>query len=178
MKRSYLLLSLVMCLALLLSSCSFLGQTILPNTEYQALVAEKDKYKADLDAAKITIEADVKTAEENATTISDLNFNNEKLTAKIVTFNSMLCEQSWDEFQKYTGLWELFWSPDQTPVGIRVYYSQWTAPGLEWNDYLPGTTLIWDDDGTQAFILDTANDCIIPNPALFDLDPPVQHSSS
>ena len=178
MKRKSLLFVILVVVCLTLSSCK-----VMSTDEYQALVTERDVLageKTTLTAEKtsLTGELDAATAlnTEKDTTIGDLNNQNKLLGTQIGEFQSMLCVQSWDQAMNKTGIWIVTTNP--VIVGGIVFYTQWTKPGLDWDDSIFGTTLLMDDDGAQSFIIDTANDCIIPNPDYFEINQSTGGSSS
>ncbi len=64
-------------------------------------------------------------------------------------------------------------APDAGEYGVglyRVYTTQWLPVGQPWSDSGYQTILLVDDDGQNSLILDTRENCVIPNPDFWGLD--------
>jgi hypothetical protein len=89
-------------------------------------------------------------------------------TQRLGAFEAIQCNYSWADLESYWGFFPLadanFFSefPDWNNY---VLFTQWTS--ADWDDNLNSTTILWDMDGKQSFLIDTERDCIVINPSVF-----------
>jgi hypothetical protein len=167
---------LVIALSLMLSSCNsnILGVRVMSNKDYQQLLTDKAKLETDLKTSQDRVknrDVTIRSLETDNTSLTDqvdlLTTDKKQLLAQVDTFRSILCPQSWDEAYYDTNT-TIVTNP---VVGILAFYTQWLPLNIPFNDYSKWTTLILDNEGTSAFMMDTANDCIFVNPDFLDLGP-------
>jgi hypothetical protein len=89
-------------------------------------------------------------------------------TQRLGAFEAIQCNYSWADFGNYWGFFPLAdatFFKDVPDWNNYVFFTQWTTDA--WDDNLQSTTILWDVDGKQSFLIDTEMDCIVINPSVF-----------
>jgi uncharacterized membrane-anchored protein YhcB (DUF1043 family) len=143
--------------------------------ELSAVKTERDDLSNQLTSAKAAVAELSGKLDEAYVQVEDLTSQAEILgdqyaesTQRLGAFEAIQCNYSWADFENYWGFFPLadanFFSefPDWNNY---VFFTQWTT--VAWDDSLNSTTILWDVDGKQSFLIDTERDCIVINPSVF-----------
>jgi hypothetical protein len=137
-------------------------------TEMTELQTNNDNLAANitaLEGEKITLENAEATLESQKQSLTSLT---SELSSTVEAFRTKMCPQSWSDLNSM-----VFWLPLQEQYisgisghGLREWYVTWTQwdTSSKWEDSLFSTTILWDEDGDETMVIDTENDCFIPNP--------------